>query len=186
MTTSEVHKLPSIYNTSDEIVKVKNKELSETSRLIADMKTDKKVVVSDIGLCNFWAITWLAAWYIFSGINVKKSFENKLKCEIVIRFYTVPEQVHPHLYRRGPHDPGNHADGGHPGLWLPPAEVGGAGGGRGSAARLLPPHDHRGRAQVLHRALRPPRPKLRRGQFHGDGEKFRSSFYCRDQSADSR
>ena len=68
-TTSEVHKLPSIYN-SDEIVKVNNKELSETSRLIAaDMGTDKKVVVSDTGLCNFWAITWLAAWYIFSGIN---------------------------------------------------------------------------------------------------------------------
>ena len=69
-TNSEVHKLPSIYNNSDaEIVKVKNQELSETSRLISDMGTDKKVVVSDTGLCNFWAITWLAAWYIFSGIN---------------------------------------------------------------------------------------------------------------------
>ena len=80
MTTSEVHKLPSIYN-SDEIVKVNNKELSETSRLIAaDMGTDKKVVVSDTGLCNFWAITWLAAWYIFSGINniLRKGFIKKL------------------------------------------------------------------------------------------------------------
>ena len=69
MNTSEVHKLPSIYKNRDEIVKVKNKEVSETTRLIGDMAADKKVVVSDTGLCNFWAITWLAAWYIFSGIT---------------------------------------------------------------------------------------------------------------------
>ena len=43
-----------------------DQEQGETSELVS-MAADKKLVVSDTGLCNFWALTWLVAWYVFSG-----------------------------------------------------------------------------------------------------------------------
>ena len=60
MTLTEVHrfKIKSICGT--------NLEPSETTSLL-NMKSDKKTVMTDAGLLNFWALTWLAAWYIFSG-----------------------------------------------------------------------------------------------------------------------
>ena len=41
-------------------------EASETTRLL-EMAADKKVVMTDAGLCNTWALFWLASWYLFSG-----------------------------------------------------------------------------------------------------------------------
>ena len=43
-----------------------DQEQAETTKLVT-MAAEKKIVVSDTGLCNFWALTWLVAWYIFSG-----------------------------------------------------------------------------------------------------------------------
>ena len=61
---SETHKIPSIYGATAS--SLTEKEPGETTRLL-EMSADKKVAVTDTGLCSFWALTWLAAWYIFSG-----------------------------------------------------------------------------------------------------------------------
>ena len=60
MTLTEVHrfKINSICGS--------NQEPSETTSLLK-MKAEKKAAVTDAGLLNFWALTWLGAWYIFSG-----------------------------------------------------------------------------------------------------------------------
>lgn len=69
---SQHHKIPSLYGGGGGEVKGAGSDIrtelepSERSSLI--MKADKRPV-SDTGLCNAWAITWLAAWYIFSGGN---------------------------------------------------------------------------------------------------------------------
>ena len=69
---SETHKIPSIYGATAS--SLKEKEPGETTRLL-EMSADKKVAVTDTGLCSFWALTWLAAWYIFSGNSaVTRSF----------------------------------------------------------------------------------------------------------------
>jgi len=46
-----------------------DQEQAETTKLVT-MAAEKKIVVSDTGLCNFWALTWLMAWYIFSGFTL--------------------------------------------------------------------------------------------------------------------
>ena len=73
---SETHKIPSIYGATAS--SLKEKEPGETTRLL-EMSADKKVAVTDTGLCSFWALTWLAAWYIFSGNRAVTSHSLKLE-----------------------------------------------------------------------------------------------------------
>ena len=64
MTLTEVHgfKIKSICGT--------NQDPCETTSLLK-MKAEKKAVKTDTGLLNFWALSWLAAWYLFSGEFIK-------------------------------------------------------------------------------------------------------------------
>ncbi len=66
---SQHHKIPSLYGGGGEVKgpgSDNNSELEPSERSSLIMKAEKRPV-SDTGLCNAWAITWLAAWYIFSG-----------------------------------------------------------------------------------------------------------------------
>lgn len=65
---SHHHKIPSLYGgeVRGQPVGDINTELEPSERSSLLMKAERKPV-SDTGLYNAWAITWLAAWYIFSG-----------------------------------------------------------------------------------------------------------------------
>ena len=64
---SQHHKIPSLYGGEVKVQRSDIKaELEPSERSSLLMKAEKRPV-SDTGLYNAWAITWLAAWYIFSG-----------------------------------------------------------------------------------------------------------------------
>ena len=65
------HAIPSLYGGAVQgVQRSDNKtELEPSERSSLLMKAERKPV-SDTGLYNAWAITWLAAWYIFSGGHI--------------------------------------------------------------------------------------------------------------------
>ena len=71
---SEHHKIPSLYGGEPrgQPGSDSNTELAPSERSSLLMKAEK-TPVSDTGLYNARAITWLAAWYIFSGAHSSHS-----------------------------------------------------------------------------------------------------------------
>ena len=102
-----------------------HQDLTEKTKLITTMGADKTVPVifpklkKESGLYNFWALTWLTSWYIFSGETVQlHTFSVTSSTTTDCRLHSVFQQIHPHISGGRPHPAGRDADGGHPDLWL--------------------------------------------------------------------